>query len=89
MIFSTTNRPNYTNLFCPAALVLCSLATGGTQEMAEGLARRPEGESQIAERGHHRWLGIGVAALKILRKLYSKLFKIFRAITDGWGMGIA
>jgi len=28
--------------------------------------------------------GIGVAALKILRKLYSKLFKIFRAITDGY-----
>jgi len=70
MIFSTTNRPNYTNLFCPAALELCSLATGGTQEIAEGLARRPEGESQIAEIskgtqipqiaqkfGHHRWQG--------------------------------
>ena len=35
----------------PAALELCSLATGGTQEIAEGLARRPEGESQIAESG--------------------------------------
>ena len=33
--------------------------------------------------GHHRWRGVWVAALKIVRKLYSKLFKIFGAITDG------
>jgi len=32
---------------------------------------------------HHRWRDMGVAALKITKKLFKKLFKIFGAITDG------
>ena len=46
------NFPNLTKFFLVpqrSASRRVTLATNGTQEIAEGLARRPEGESQIAE----------------------------------------